>query len=78
MSTPMSQSENQKIVNATERTAKSTHFIAIIVGIFATLTLIGMLVIGIQVGHALNVLDGPATSSAPSFCQSQGGSIPGC
>jgi hypothetical protein len=62
-----------RIVRNTERSAKNTHFIAVIIGIFAALTLIGMLIIGGEVVHATNVIDTPSP-----LCQSQGGTVPGC
>ncbi len=58
--------------NAAVKTAGRVNFIAWIVGIFAALSLIGVLIGVVEIVHLTNVVTSPATSTS-SDCYSQGG-----
>jgi len=49
----------RRIAMATRSTARSTRLIATIITVFAVLTLIGGLWLGISIEHALNVANSP-------------------
>jgi hypothetical protein len=59
----------------TKKTASRTNFIAWVVGVFAGLSLLGMLIGGIEFAHFVNVVTSPASTSN---CASQGGFDPSC
>lgn len=59
--------------DAAEKTASRTNFIAWVVGVFAALSLIGMIYSVAQFEHFVNVVTSPA-----STCATQGGVDPSC
>ena len=79
MATPTDTTERPALAYAREtrdaavKTASRTHFIAVVVGIFAVLSLIGMLIGVIEVVHFTNVITGPAPD-----CYSTGVLDPSC
>jgi hypothetical protein len=61
-----------------KRRTNAVVFIAWVVGIFSALSLIGLVVVAIMVGHTSSVLDSPAGTGGILNCQSVGGSDPSC
>jgi uncharacterized oligopeptide transporter (OPT) family protein len=58
------------------QTRNATVFIAWVVGIFAALSLIGGIIIGVNLIHAVNNING--SDSSNSNCASLGGTNPNC
>jgi hypothetical protein len=58
-------------------TRNAVTFIAVIVGIVATLALIGTIIVGVQLSKLNSDLNG-ISGGASSNCMSQGGTDPSC
>ena len=63
------------MVKAQEKQASSVKFIAVVVGMFAVLSIIGYVILAVNIIHAGSVANSPVP--APT-CQSRGGFDPTC
>jgi len=67
----------QETRDAAVKTASRTHFIAVVVGIFAALSLLGMLIGGVAFANFANTVTSPAGSTSAD-CATLGGTDLSC